>query len=91
MLFSEIFEAMRVRFGRFSLLLIDQYHILFKSAPLNHLRIQNATKNSDGTSPITLKFTSYTSLKRYQKKMRFMTASLSLVMLIAITRYATMF
>ena len=55
----------------------DRYHLLFKGAAENHLRIQNALKNPDGTYQLTIKFDSYTDLKKYQKKLRRMTVSLS--------------
>ena len=55
----------------------DRYHLLFKGAAENHLRIQNALKNPDGTYELTIKFDSYTDLKKYQKKLRRMTVSLS--------------
>ncbi|KKQ44420.1 MAG: hypothetical protein US63_C0027G0001, partial [Candidatus Moranbacteria bacterium GW2011_GWC2_37_8] len=37
----------------------DHYHILFKSAAVNHLRIQELMKNPDGTYQLTVKFGSY--------------------------------
>jgi len=57
--------------------LIDRYHLLFKGAAENHLRIQNALQNPDGSYQVTLKFDSYTDLKKYQKKLRRVTVSLS--------------
>jgi hypothetical protein len=55
----------------------DRYHLLFKGAAENHLRIQQALQNPDGTYQMTLKFASYTELKKYQKKLRRITVSLS--------------
>ena len=55
----------------------DRYNLLFKGAAVNHLRIQDALRNSDGTYQLTIKFNSYTELKRYQKKLRRVTVSLS--------------
>ncbi|KKQ45804.1 MAG: RCC1 repeat-containing protein, partial [Candidatus Moranbacteria bacterium GW2011_GWC2_37_8] len=50
---------------------------LFKSAAVNHLRIQELMKNPDGTYQLTVKFGSYSELKNYQKKLRRLTVSLS--------------
>ncbi|EKD58323.1 MAG: hypothetical protein ACD_56C00148G0004 [uncultured bacterium] len=55
----------------------DHYHILFKSAAVNHLRIQEILKSPDGTYNLTVKFGSYSALKNYQRKMRRLTVSLS--------------
>ncbi|HAR99579.1 MAG: hypothetical protein US57_C0019G0005 [Candidatus Moranbacteria bacterium GW2011_GWC2_37_73] len=55
----------------------DHLHLLFKSAAHNHLRIQNALKNSDGTFQLTMQFESYSELKKYQKKLRTISISLS--------------
>ncbi len=55
----------------------DHYHILFKSAAVNHLRIQEILKSPDGTYNLTVKFGSYSELKKYQRKMRRLTISLS--------------
>lgn len=55
----------------------DRYHILFKSAAVNHLRIQDVLRNSDGSYQLSLRFASYSELKQYQKKLRKLTVSLS--------------
>lgn len=55
----------------------DRYHLLFKSAAVNHLRIQEVLKNSDGSYQLSLRFASYSELKQYQRKLRRMTVSLS--------------
>lgn len=64
-------------FSKIKFALIDRYHILFKSAALNHLRIQEVLKNPDGTYQLTVKFNSYSELKEYQKKLRRLTVSAS--------------
>ncbi|NTW26982.1 MAG: hypothetical protein HGA36_01525 [Candidatus Moranbacteria bacterium] len=66
---------------------VDHYHILFKSAAENHLRIQELIKNSDGTYQLTVKFGSYSELKNYQKKMRRLTVSLSSAMAMVIVAF----
>ncbi|HEX8974295.1 MAG TPA: LamG-like jellyroll fold domain-containing protein, partial [Patescibacteria group bacterium] len=55
---------------------IDHFHILFKSAAENHLRIQRC-KNPSAGDYCNLEFDSYSELKRYQKRTRILTASLS--------------
>ncbi|KKQ51542.1 MAG: hypothetical protein US70_C0016G0015 [Parcubacteria group bacterium GW2011_GWD2_38_11] len=55
----------------------DHFHLIFKSAAHNHLRIQNALKNPDGTFQLTVRFGSYSELKKYQKKVRTISVSLS--------------
>ena len=55
----------------------DRYHLLFKGAAENHLRIQKALQNPDGSYDLSIHFESYTDLKKYQKKLRRMTVSLS--------------
>ncbi|NTW26983.1 MAG: hypothetical protein HGA36_01530 [Candidatus Moranbacteria bacterium] len=67
--------------------LTDHYHILFKSAAENHLRIQELAKNADGTYQLTVKFGSYSELKNYQKKMRRLTVSLSSAMAMVIVAF----
>ena len=66
----------------------DHWILLIKSATQNHLRIQNIeTKPSPGES-CNLNFSSYSQLKRYQKKVRLFTFSASSTMasvLIAMT------
>ncbi|MDD5463778.1 MAG: hypothetical protein PHP62_01410 [Candidatus Moranbacteria bacterium] len=56
---------------------VDHFHLIFKSAADNHLRIQNALKNPDGTFQLTVRFGSYSELKKYQKKIRTISVSLS--------------
>jgi|GEM_PF-4773068 len=73
MLFQKSFSKTKTYF-------IDRYHLLFRGAAENHLRIQQALQNPDGTYQVTLKFDSYTELKKYQKKLRRITVSLSSAM-----------
>jgi|GEM_PF-3229633 len=80
MLFQKSFSKTKTYF-------IDRYHLLFRGAAENHLRIQNALKNPDGTYQVTLKFDSYTDLKKYQKKLRRVTVSLSGAVAMAIVAF----
>ena len=64
-------------FTKIKTFLTDHWQLLFKSASVNHLRIQELLKNSDGTYQLTVKFGSYSELKAYQKKLRRLTVSLS--------------
>lgn len=64
-------------FSKIKLAVIDYYHLIFKSAAINHLRIQEILKNPDGTYQLTVKFNSYSELKNYQRKIRRLTVSLS--------------
>ena len=64
---------------------VEYYHILFDSAAVNHLRIERITKLSGGAYELTLKFNSFTELKRYQKKTRCHTTASILLALILVT------
>lgn len=66
---------------------IDHYHILFESAALNHLRIQRINKHKDGSYALTVKFNSYSELKRYQQNARRCTVSISTAILFAIVAF----
>lgn len=54
----------------------DHLHLVFKSSAENHLRIQKCKKIKEGEI-CNLSFNSYSQLKRYQKKVRFLTYSFS--------------
>jgi len=54
---------------------IDHWHLLFKDAASNHLRIQELKSRLDSAGACSLEFESYTHLKRYQKKVRILTGS----------------
>ena len=56
---------------------LDHCNILFKSAAINHLRTERICKLSDGECQLTIKFSSYSELKRYQKRLRMRTVSVS--------------
>ncbi|HAS00147.1 MAG: hypothetical protein US57_C0002G0052 [Candidatus Moranbacteria bacterium GW2011_GWC2_37_73] len=56
---------------------IDHFHLLFKSAALNHLRIQECKSKSKVGDVCNFNFDSYSQLKRYQKKVRLFTFSTS--------------
>ncbi|HEX8974843.1 MAG TPA: YncE family protein, partial [Patescibacteria group bacterium] len=58
---------------------VDHLNILFRSAAENHLRLQSIKQASEEDGS-TLEFQSYSHLKRYQKKARILTASLSSTM-----------
>ncbi|MDD5463577.1 MAG: hypothetical protein PHP62_00325 [Candidatus Moranbacteria bacterium] len=57
---------------------IDHFYLLFKSAALNHLRIQECKEESRVGDVCNFNFDSYSQLKRYQKKVRLFTFSTSL-------------
>lgn len=66
----------------------DHWHLLFKSAAHNHLRIQNEILKKEGGYQLTMRFGSYRELKKYQKKIR--TISVSLSSAVAMTAVAFM-
>lgn len=63
--------------GKFCAVCKDNTHLLLKSAADNHLRIQQCGKGADGSIQCAVTFSSYSELKRYQKKLRTATISLS--------------
>lgn len=48
----------------------DHWHMTFRSAAHNHLRLQKILRDQQGDEFCTLSFCSYTALKQYQKKTR---------------------
>ena len=62
---------------KLKLLFKDHAQLLFKSSADNHLRIQQCQKDKSGKIVCSLSFNSYSDLKRYQKKFRTVTVSLS--------------
>lgn len=62
-------------FRKLKIFLIDHFHLLFKSAAVNHLRIQQCKENYEIVESCNLSFESFTHLKRYQKKVRILTGS----------------
>ena len=63
--------------GKFRAVCKDNTHLLIKSAADNHLRIQQCGKGADGSIQCAVTFSSYSELKRYQRKLRTATISLS--------------
>ncbi|EKE15915.1 MAG: PKD protein [uncultured bacterium] len=57
--------------------LMDYFHLIFKSAADNHIRIQRCIQDPNGEVKCDIVFNSYTSLKRFQKRLRRITLSLS--------------
>ncbi|TSC94901.1 MAG: Ig domain-containing protein group 2 domain-containing protein [Candidatus Berkelbacteria bacterium Athens1014_28] len=55
----------------------DYFHLIFRSAKDNHFRIQQCHQNPDGEVRCDIYFDSYIALKKYQKKVRRVTLSLS--------------
>ncbi|EKE18919.1 MAG: hypothetical protein ACD_9C00200G0012 [uncultured bacterium] len=67
-------------FEKASIYLKDHLHLLFKSAAVNHLRIQKLNPPAGGAQEgesCNLSFESFSDLKRYQKKVRLFTYSFS--------------
>ena len=56
---------------------VDHFHLLFRGAAENHLRLQKCHENLDGSLQCDINFRSYSDLKKYQKKLRTITVSLS--------------
>jgi hypothetical protein len=65
----------------------DHMFLLFKSAAENHLRKQSCIKHADGTYVCTMSFQSFSALKRYQKKVRRLTVSLSMAIIMAVASF----
>lgn len=77
-------NKIQLRFQKIRTFMKDHFHLLFKSAAENHLRIQAIKKElkDQRRSQIAggvcnLQFQSYSQLKRYQKKVRLLTYSFS--------------
>ncbi|EKE15917.1 MAG: hypothetical protein ACD_11C00076G0010 [uncultured bacterium] len=68
---------MRTISEKIKIKLIDYWHLLFKSAADNHIRISRCKEDSSGNLRCEVTFNSYSSLKKFQKKLRAVTVSLS--------------
>ncbi|EKE19448.1 MAG: hypothetical protein ACD_9C00014G0001, partial [uncultured bacterium] len=76
---SSIFDARKIKenITKTRIFFKDHLHLLFKSAAVNHLRIQKCKITPERGEVCNLSFESYSDLKKYQKKVRLFTYSFS--------------
>ena len=63
--------------GKLDIVARDYFHLIFKSSADNHLRIQQCQADKSGKIVCSVSFQSYSDLKKFQKKLRTITVSLS--------------